>query len=91
MVFGLTIIDKVIIAGKKIFFNTDGRYNNMGINIDNSFGKLIEFKGDSFGVNVSFEGDKDFYKKEKVKEIACIGELVINVEKTNQLKQTIVQ
>ena len=53
----------------------------MRVNIDNNFCKSIEFKGDSFGTNVSFKGDKDFYKKEKVKEIACIGELVINVEK----------
>ena len=53
----------------------------MNKNIDNDFGKPVKFKGDSFGVNVSFEGDKDFYKKEKVKEIFCIGELVINVEK----------
>ena len=56
----------------------------MNENIDNGFGKPIKFKDDSFGVKVSFEGDKDFYKNTNTKEINHVGELIINAdEKSN--------
>lgn len=52
----------------------------MNKNIDNDFGKPVKFKGDSFGVKVSFEGDKDFYKKADTKEIDHVGELTVNAD-----------
>lgn len=50
----------------------------MNKNIDNDFEKPVKFKGDSFGIKVSFEGDKDFYKKADTKEIDHVGELTVN-------------
>lgn len=52
----------------------------MNKNIDNDFGKPVKFKGDSFGVKVLFEGDKDFYKKADTKEIYHVSELTVNAD-----------
>lgn len=57
-----------------------GEKDHMNKNIDNDFGKPVKFKGDSFGVKVSFEGDKDFYKKADIKEIDHMGELTVNAD-----------
>lgn len=67
----LQIIPIILVEVKK---------DHMNKNIDNDFGKPVKFKGDSFGVKVSFEGDKDFYKKADIKEIDHMGELTVNAD-----------
>lgn len=50
----------------------------MDKNMDNSFCKPIKFKGDTFGIAIQFDSDKDFFKKVNNEEINCIGKLIVD-------------